>query len=265
MVLKNHKGSVYFMQTFRLAGEWLITEPSDITVTDFVAWRRSPKGRKFSPFLLLKVGEHDVAIDGYEAVWAFFDAIQPGMYRSSVNTAMSGLMPEVTSFIREAQTLIDESAVQDLLIQYTRVDGLQIPNDYHTVDVCYSAICIRDCSTQHAANSDLPGYNRSLSLPFRGKEGLDYLDVAVFGENPQFVLATDSRVCAIAYNPHGRDLRPHRWSAPSDMRAAITFLSHTMSERRYLSPGDNRDAPMFTLERDALEHDWAFLSSDEQE
>jgi hypothetical protein len=247
------------MQTLRIAGEWLVTEPSEITVADFVSWRKTKGGRKFDPFAVLKAGAHTIVLDGYEDVWGFLDVIQPGMYRSSVNAAMSGRIEGVVYFADELQILIEESAAENLLFSYVRRDVVQIPNDVHVLEDAYVSTSVCECTSETQLFANLPHYVATLDLPLRGRDDAKRFPFAVIGEHPQYVLASEVWIQTLCYNPHGRDVRPFRMT-PNKGEDMVRDLTFRLSERTYAGTGDNRDSPgMWTMERDRLEHDWAVI------
>lgn len=254
------------METTRLLGEWLIAPLNDIQVLDFQCWRKKPKARRrvFNPFLHLKVGEHDVVLDGYDSVWAFLEVIQPDMYRSMVNAAMKGDVEGVISFAKEVESLIEESQVSLIIIQY-EAGYIRIPNDIRGLD-CYIA---KDFAESQIYKEVSDKYLRldfivKIDTPYRYATGdVAYLPTYIYGSHPQLVLVRESGdrriITGLAYNPNGQDVRFVDIAlASSDSISyteAFNRALYCATETEYpLLEGDNRDSVgMLTKERDEIE------------
>ena len=100
------------MQPFRYEGSHILSQPKHIVVEDFIALRKTSKGRRFKPYLHLRIDEFDVVLDGYDAIWEFLDVIQPNMYRTQIQAGMLGKLDLPHTFDKEIQALIDESQVE---------------------------------------------------------------------------------------------------------------------------------------------------------
>lgn len=239
----------------------MIAPLNDIEVIDFQCWRRGGKRRSFAPYLHLRVGQHDVVLDGYDSVWSFLDAIQPDMYRSMVNAAMKGDVEGVISFSDEVRALISESQVPIITIQY-EAKFMSIPNDIRGID-CYLATSIRPTEKQEVSDK----YQRldflvKIDTPFRTKEGIMFLPTRVYGQHPQIVMVRehDGReiISSFAYNPHGKDLRFHKMVSVSDPILANDILNnliYSCSESEYpRMTGSNQDCiGLHARERDSIE------------
>ena len=255
------------METIRLLGEWLIAPLDDIEVVDFQCWRRGGKRRSFSPFLHLRVGQHDVMLDGYGSVWSFLDAIQPDMYRSMVNAAMKGDVEGIISFSNEIRALIDESQVPIITIQY-EAKYMKIPNDIRGLD-CYLAKSVRPNEKQEVSDRHQRlDFIVKIDTPFRNKDGIQYLPTRIYGQHPQIVMVREhpdsETITSFAYNPQGKDLRFYKMVRTSDSIIAKEILNsmiYSVSENTYPRvEGDNQDSVgMHTYERDTIELDRTYF------
>tara|TARA_R110002012_G_scaffold85476_2_gene213094 strand:+ start:3993 stop:4796 length:804 start_codon:yes stop_codon:yes gene_type:complete len=255
------------METLRLLGEWLITPLTDIQVIDFQCWRRNSAARRrtFEPFIHLKVGQHDIVIDGYDSVWSFLDTIQPDMYRSMVNAAMKGDIEDVI-FARELVDLIEESEIDMLTIQY-ETKRMRVPNDIRVIEDCYIAKDFRatPVETQVSDKYQRLDFIVKIDTPYRDTHGLHYVPTYVYGSYPQLVLVREYQegllTTCIVYNPTGKDIRLCRknyWS-PDDtaffLNNYLPEMARSVNETEYARlEGDNQNAiGMLSRERDDIE------------
>jgi len=255
------------METLRLLGEWLITPLTDIQVIDFQCWRRNSAARRrtFEPFIHLKVGQHDVVIDGYDSVWSFLDTIQPDMYRSMVNAAMKGDVEDVI-FARELVDLIEESEIDMLIIQYES-KRMRVPNDIRVIEDCYIAksFAVSQQQTEVSDKYQRLDFIVKIDTPYRDTHGLHYVPTYIYGSYPQLVLVREYQegllITSIVYNPTGKDVRLFRknyWSGDNTtffLNNNLPEMARCVNEIEYPRlEGDNQNAiGMLSRERDDIE------------
>lgn len=105
------------MQPFRYCAEWIVSKTEDVVVERFIGWRRAGKRRLFQPFVILKVGQYRITLDGKSAVWDFINAIQPNMPKAVVNQGMKGEFVHEQPFAQDLQDFIAESQTDILVFQ----------------------------------------------------------------------------------------------------------------------------------------------------
>ena len=255
------------METLRLLGEWLIAPLTDIKVLDFQCWRRNSAARRrtFDPYIHLKVGKHDVIIDGYKDVWSFLDTIQPSMYRSMVNAAMKGDVEDVI-FANDLENLIQESEIDMLTIQYEGQDYFKVPNSIRSLK-CYLAKDFRDTAIQKTDDKYLRhDFIVKIDTPHREVNGdINFYPTLIYGYYPQLVLVTETQhgasVSTVIYNAEGADFRPHSVKTLRNeeigryLRETLPSTLHLIGEKTFVCLStDNKDVPsMQTRERIDIE------------
>lgn len=261
------------MQPFRYEGEFILSQPKDILVEDFIALRKTSKGRRFVPYLRLRIDEFDVVLDGYDAIWEFFDVIQPNMYRTMIQAGMLGKLDLPHSFREEIQILIDESQIEWVCFQYDKKPFV-VPNTRpkETLEA-HTCVSVWNC-TMKDDNAPSLGYISRMWLPFNSngkKQGFShFVPSYVYGEHPQMCIAqelkTDDlwRVATIIYANNGADYRiaPNKYFTMygefTRMGLYIIQMSVHMAEVSYdiTNTLPNKDKTgMYSRERDKLEYD----------
>ena len=257
------------MQPFRYEGAYILSQPKDIVVEDFIALRKTSKGRRFKPYLHLRIDEFDVVLDGYDAIWEFLDAIQPNMYRTMIQAGMLGKLDLPHSFDKEIQALIDESQVEWICFNYDKRKFI-IPNTRAKKAIkAYISTTVHDC-TMEDDNAPLQGYLAKLWLPYNMKGSQFLCRSYVYGEHPQMCIAQEVmsnmwRVSTIIHANCGADYRiaPNKFFNPTigeftPMTQYITQMSYHMAEIAYdinnTLPNKDR-LGMYSRERDRVEYE----------
>jgi hypothetical protein len=260
------------MQPFRYEGAYILSQPKHIVVEDFIALRKTSKGRRFNPYLHLRIDEFDVVLDGYDAIWEFLDVIQPNMYRTQIQAGMLGKLDLPHTFDKEIQALIDESQVEWICFNYDKKKFV-IPNTRPKRKIeAHIASTVHDCTMVEEGWRWKPeGCIAKMLLPFNNKDLRTRCPSYIYGEHPQLCIVQEIkvktwRVSTIIHANCGADYRiaPQKcyWNPEmdgfKDMNNYITRMSFHMAEIAYdiSNTLSNKDrVGMYSRERDRLEYD----------
>tara|TARA_Y100001963_G_scaffold31837_1_gene43896 strand:+ start:998 stop:1834 length:837 start_codon:yes stop_codon:yes gene_type:complete len=173
--------------------KFLFTEPKDITVVEFSAWRRTGEGkRKFVPFCVLKIGQLDLIIEGYDDMWKFLDCLHPKLPRNALNACMKGdmLFEHGLLFHNELQELITESEAGYIRFDVSVLGRFRFPNSN---EVVYDALKMEHCvyNGEHfdiqnplSQLTKLNGYMGMLAFPIKLKDfDGEYVPTLVFADS----------------------------------------------------------------------------------
>lgn len=218
-----------------------------------MGWVRSPKGRRFEPYIELLAGPYRLVINGYEQVWDFIDAIQPDLYRTSVNACMKGDMG--INFKEVLANFLDESEQETIIFSYEKLPIVAVPNSDKFIENAY---VIRN--TESFQDSTLP-----LRLLPSGYED-EYLDAEIYDNHPNYTVIQewDNKFAVssfvVAEHEQKMDIRPfplERFSNLEDARKrAYERIGH-MNEQDYTLSVNHltkHKGGMLTIERDYFEY-----------
>ena len=245
------------MLPYKFAGEWIFSQAQDLEVVDFSGWRKTPKGRRFLPWLHLRAGEMDIILDDYHVIWTFLDAILGTPPRSDLNSLMQGhfdyyFAPELRLMLREAEGTLCFGG-KNAFAHVPNTDNEWV-EDAHVVYNCkYVSI-----DPINPADPDI------ILTPRRTSANTDFVRTRVMGLHPQIVFLRDDRV--VLGFVHGKTaFRPFpmlRYDTYALAEEAARHMHYHMSEETYEPMNDGRGAGlgtrigMYETERDVLECDY---------
>ena len=244
------------MRPFLWCGEWLITSAQHIEIEGFYPLRRQGKRRRFDPFLVVNVGGHRLLFDGKEAVFAFVDALVPGLNRDALNAGMRGdfIIDGEQSFADDLRDFVREATPGRFVFTLKRATGYTEPNRSFPFDGHVCAEVSENATPRRTFSAPSAwGEAQSLMLPMRfAHPHVDWLPAIIVGDHPRRVAVVNLRrgwffdadcislVASCIYaGPHYADVRPHKTKRVESRHvlwAEVTQRVHYMHESGFLSP-----------------------------
>lgn len=228
------------MQPFRYCAEWIVSKTEDVVVERFIGWRRAGKRRLFQPFVILKVGQYRIALDGKSAVWDFINAIQPNMPKAVVNQGMKGEFVHEQPFAQDLQDFIAESQT-DILVFQCAIQSIPEPNST-SVYSGYTATHIKAQTTPDVVLIPPVSWGESMfvCLPMRTHDKISWLPSLVVGDYPRIVIAqslseskrfdleTSVLISSVVLGEGDcADMRPHTSFKRTEPQAIISSIAET--------------------------------------
>lgn len=222
-------------QGMRHCAEWIVVPTEQIVVERFFGWRRAGKRRSFQPCAVLTAGDHQILVDGLEAVWGLIDAIQPDMPRRIVNEGMKGgfVLEGEQTFAQDLQDFLHESAEDFLIFSCDSVCEREPNNNSIFTGMKMRSVAPHSAPKLRTATPAPWGPVWSVRLPYRGKTREVLAPSLVVGDYPRVVVIMNlsdsedfdmavpclvsSVVCAVGDD---LDFRPHA-TLMHDSRSAI--------------------------------------------
>lgn len=244
------------MRPFRWCDEWLIASAEHITVDGFYPLRKTGRGRRFDPLLVLDVGGHRLLFDGEDAVCALVEALVPGLNREALHAGMRGdfALDGGPTFTEDLTDFVREASPGRFVFTLSSADGLNEPNRDTPFD---GMVCAEVCETPAPRHSlSVPAAwceVQTLTLPARlARNEVDWMPAVIAGDHPRRVVAMNLRrgdafddtaeslvVSTVYCGPRYADLRPHatkRVEGREELRGELTRRVHDLHESDFLAP-----------------------------
>lgn len=245
-----------FMRPFRWCDEWLIASAEHITVDGFYPLRKTGRGRRFDPLLVLDVGGHRLLFDGEDAVCALVDVLVAGLNRDALHAGMRGdfVLDGGPTFSDDLTDFVREAGGARLVFRLASAEAFTEPNRDSPFDGMLCAEVRETPSPRHSmAVPAAWSESQTLTLPVRFAQGhVDWLPAVIAGDHPRRVVALNLRtgwffdedcesliVSTVYCGPRFADLRTHatkRVDCREDLRAEITRRVHDLHESSFLAP-----------------------------